>query len=154
MKIYLAADHGGYKLKEELKPYLKELGYKVEDIGNHALDPNDDYPNFVIPLAQKLAQNPQAFGIIIGRSGNGESIAANKVKGVRAVLATNEEMAKKARSHNNANILSLGADFMEVETAKKVVMTFLKTPFSQEERHIRRLEKISEFEETSRLIGK
>lgn len=145
--VYLASDHGGYNLKEELKKFLADSAYEVEDMGALTPDPNDDYPDFVIPLTQKVVQNPQALGIIIGRSGNGEAIVANKVKGARAALATSEEMAKKAREHNNANILSLGADYINSDQAKEIVKAFLETTFSKEERHKRRLEKISQFED-------
>ena len=99
--IYLGTDHGGYVLKEEIKHWLSENNIEFQDLGAHTLNPEDDYPDFIVPVAQKVAQDPQALGIIIGRSGNGEAIAANKVKGVRAALCLNEEMAKKARQHNN-----------------------------------------------------
>lgn len=151
MKIYLGADHGGYKLKEELKKYLTELRYEVEDMGAHKLDLGDDYPDFVFPVALRVAdaqgklQEP-VFGIVIGRSGIGEAIAANKVKGLRAALVWSEKTAAKAREHNDANILSLGADYMDGEIAKKIVKIFLETPFSGEERHKRRLTKIKDYE--------
>lgn len=146
MRIYLASDHGGYKLKEELKEYLGEKRYEVEDVGNTKYDPEDAYPDFTLPLAEKVARNEGSLGIVIGRSGNGEAIAANKVKGVRAAVCLNEELAKKARSDNNANVLSLGADYIDTETAKKVVDVFLETSFSEEERHKRRVKKISDYE--------
>lgn len=146
MKIFIGSDHGGYELKEELKGFLEELGYEVEDMGAHTLDPDDDYPDFIFPTAEKVAQNPGNMGIVIGRSGNGEAMAANKVKGIRAALCWNEEIARKAREHNDANVLSLGADFVSVEKAKKIVKTFLETPFSGEERHKRRLQKIANYE--------
>lgn len=145
MKIYIGSDHGGYQLKEELKGYLKELGYEVEDMGAHTLDPNDDYPDFVFPAAEAVAKNPGSVGIVIGRSGNGEVMAANKVKGIRAALCWNEEVARLARKDNDANVLSLGADFVSVGEAKKIVKTFLETPFSEEERHKRRIEKINNY---------
>ena len=162
MKIYIASDHGGYEYKGELKKYLKGKGYQVEDMGAHELDPKDDYTDFVFPLAVRVSkesalrrlppeadrQGEHVFGIIFGRSGNGEQIAANKVKGIRAVLCLNETMAKKAREHNDANVLSLGADYIDLPTAKKVVDVFLKTPFSEAERHSRRLGKISKYEST------
>lgn len=146
MKVYIASDHGGYKYKEELKEYIRDKGYEVEDMGAHELDPEDDYPDFVIPLALRVAQGKQDLGIVIGRSGNGEQIAANKVKGIRAALCLNDEMAKKAREHNDANVLSLGADYIDLETAKKIAETFLKTPFSEDKRHKMRLDKISKYE--------
>lgn len=146
MKIYIGSDHGGYQLKEALRGYLEELGYEVEDMGAHTLDPNDDYPDFIFPTAEKVAQNSGSMGIVIGRSGNGEAMAANKVKGIRAALCWNEEVARKAREHNDANVLSLGADFISLEESKKIVKIFLETPFSEEERHIRRLQKIAAHE--------
>lgn len=144
--IYLGTDHGGYKLKEELKAFLTENKIEFEDLGAYALDPEDDYPDFIIPVAQKVAEDPQALGIVIGRSGNGEAIAANKVKGIRAALCLNEEMAKKAKQHNNANVLALGADYTSVDEVKKIVRLFIETPFSNEERHLRRIEKIKNIE--------
>lgn len=148
MKIYLATDHGGYELKEGLKDWLKENGYKVEDMGANSFDPNDDYPDFIVPLAKKIAQEKDSLGIISGRSGNGEAMAANKIKGIRAAVCINEEMARKAKEHNNANILSLGADYMSVDEAKNTVKAFLETPFTNEERHVRRIEKIKKIEES------
>ncbi|OGE33090.1 ribose-5-phosphate isomerase [Candidatus Daviesbacteria bacterium RIFCSPHIGHO2_02_FULL_36_13] len=147
--IYLGSDHGGFEFKEGIKKYLSEKGIEVEDLGAHSLDPADDYPDFIIPVAQKVTGNPGSLGIVLGRSGNGEAIAANKVKGIRAALCLNEEMAKKAKEHNNANILSLTGDYMSVEEAKKVVQAFLDTPFSGDERHIRRLKKITELENSN-----
>lgn len=147
MKVYIGADHGGFELKEQLKGYVQELGHEVEDLGASELNPDDDYTDFVIPTAQKVAGQPDTLGIVIGRSGNGEAIAANKVKGVRAAVCTNVEMVKKAREHNDANVLSLGADYVSEQVAKEIVKTFLETEFSGEERHIRRLEKISRLEQ-------
>lgn len=144
--IFLGADHGGYQLKEELKKYLAGGGIKIEDVGAAILDPKDDYTDFIIPVARKVASDPNSLGIIIGRSGNGEAIVANKIKGARAALCLNEKMAEKARDHNNANVLSLGADYISLEDAKKIVQKFLDTPFSNEERHVRRFKKIEEIE--------
>ncbi|MAG60059.1 ribose-5-phosphate isomerase [Candidatus Woesebacteria bacterium] len=146
MKIFIGADHGGYQLKEELKGYLKELGHDVQDIGADKLDPDDDYPDFVLPVAGNVSRDQESRGIVIGRSGNGEVIAANKVKGIRAALCWSEKVAKKAREHNDANVLSLGADFISASDAKKIVKAFLETSFSGEERHKRRLQKIAEKE--------
>jgi len=143
MKVYIGADHGGFKLKEDIKGYLVDLGYQVEDLGAHEVNNEDDYPDFIFPVSQKVEGEKEAFGIVIGRSGNGEAIAANKVKGIRAALCTSPEMAKKAREHNDANVLSLGADYVSEGEAKEIVKTFLETNFSGEERHKRRLEKIS-----------
>lgn len=146
MKVYIGSDHGGYQLKRELKEYLGELGYEIEDMGAHELNPEDDYPDFIFPVAQKVAQDPESRGIVLGRSGIGEAMAANKVKGARAALVWNEQSAVKSREHNNANIISLGADYLDSQTAKELVKVFLETPFSGEERHKRRLGKISQYE--------
>lgn len=145
MKVYIGSDHGGYRLKEELKVFLTTEGHEVEDMGTYSVE-DDDYPDIVIPLAEKVVEDEGDLGIVIGRSGNGEAIAANKVKGARAALCLTPEMAKKARQDNHANILSLGADFIEVYEAERVVKTFLETPYSEEERHKRRVAKIKEYE--------
>jgi ribose 5-phosphate isomerase B len=146
MKTYIAADHGGYELKKELISYLQEKGYAIEDMGNKEHDLQDDYPDFVFPLAEKVAKEMGATGIVIGRSGNGEAIAANKVKDIRAAVCLNIQMAKKAREDNDANILSLGADYVDLKTAKKIVDIFLETFFSKEEKHKRRINKITSYE--------
>lgn len=144
--VYIGTDHGGFELKEEIKSWLTEWGEKSEDLGAYSKDPNDDYPDFIIPVAKKVVENPGSLGIVIGRSGNGEAIAANKVKGARAALCLNVEMAKKAKEHNNANILSLGADYTEKQEVKNIIKAFLDTPFSNDERHVRRLQKIQDLE--------
>ncbi len=146
--IYLGTDHGGYELKEQIKVFLAENKIEFADLGAYSFESEDDYPDFIIPVSQKVAENPQNLGIVIGRSGNGEAIAANKVKGVRAALCLNEEMARKAKQHNNANVLSLGADYTSVDEVKKIVKLFIETPFSSEERHIRRIEKIKKLEQS------
>jgi len=146
MIVYLASDHAGYWLKESLKEDLRSLGHEVVDIGNNKYDPDDDYPDFVIPLAQKVAEQAGSFGIVIGRSGNGEAIAANKVKGARAAVCLTEEMALLARRDNDANILALGASFVDANHAEKIAAVFLDTPFPEEERHSRRIKKISSYE--------
>lgn len=144
-KIYIASDHGGYNLKEVLISYLSKKGYEVIDEGNKTFDTNDDYPDFIIPMSEKVVKD-KCVGIVLGRSGNGEAIAANKVKGIRAALCMNVEMARKARMDNDANILSLGADIIAQPEALEVVDAFLETPFSGKERHIRRINKISQYE--------
>ena len=146
MKIYIGADHGGFELKEKLRAFVEGLGYEVQDLGAHGLDEEDDYPDFVLPVGEQVSSEEGGMGIVIGRSGNGEAIAANKVGGVRAAVCASVEMARKAREHNNANVLSLGADFVDQETAKEIVRAFLETPFSDEPRHVRRIEKITQFE--------
>ncbi len=146
MKIYLASDHGGFALKEEVKTYLQNENYEVVDMGNTENNPEDDYPDFIIPLAEKVPSESDAVGLVFGRSGNGEQIAANKVMGIRAALCTSPQMAAKAREDDHANVLALGGDYLDFEFAKEIIETFLKTPFSSDERHMRRVNKINEYE--------
>lgn len=155
MKIYIGTDHAGYALKEELKGYLPGLGlgYELTDLGSFGFNPEDDYPDFVGKVAEEVAQNPQSMGIVIGGSGQGEAMCANRVKGIRAftfygpkeMLKTDGadafEIVKLAREHNNANIISLGARFMTLDEAKFAVELFLSTAFPGEERHQRRINK-------------
>jgi len=143
-KIFLGSDHAGFELKEEIKKYLLNLGFEVKDMGAHKLEPKDDYPDFIIPVAKKVAGNPANKGIIFGASGQGEAIAANKIKGVRAALyyGGNMEIIRLSRTHNNANILSLGARFLAKKEAIEAVRLWLKNDFSNEARHIRRIKKI------------
>lgn len=143
-KIFLGADHAGFELKEHVKKYLMQSGMQVEDEGAHKLNAQDDYPDFVIPVAKKVAKNPNSRGIISGASGQGEAIAANKIKGIRAALyyGGNIEIVKLSRTHNNSNILSLGARFLTKEEAIEAVKIWLKTGFSNEPRHMRRIKKI------------
>lgn len=146
MKIYLASDHGGYWLKESLKQDLRNSGREVVDVGNTKYDPGDDYTDFVFKLAESVAKEPDCMGIVLGRSGNGEAIAANKVVGIRAAVCTSEVMAKKARDSNNANILSLGADYVNAQLAERIVRIFVDTPFAEEIRHQRRNDAIASYE--------
>lgn len=147
MKVYIAADHAGFYLKKQLIQYLGIKGYEVEDCGAFEMDDADDYPDFIIPCAQKVIGDPDSLGIVIGGSGNGEAIVANKVRGIRAAVYNSGrvEIAKFAREHNNANILSLGARFITPDEAKRAVTTFLETDF-EGGRHERRLKKIEEVE--------
>lgn len=143
--IYLGTDHAGFKAKEVLKIYLNELGYEVKDMGNLVYDENDDYPDFIRQVADAVAENPeQNKGIILGGSGQGEAIVANRIKGIRAtvVYSFNEEIVRLSREHNNANVLSLGARFLSDDEAKKIVKLWLETEFTGEERHKRRISKI------------
>lgn len=146
--IYLAADHAGFELKELLKAYLTKQGKEVEDMGAFALDEKDDYPDFILPAAKKVAENPKEnLGIFFGGSGQGEAIAANKVKGIRAAVYYGGplDVVRLFRKHNNANVLSLGARFVSAEEAKEAVGAWLETGF-EKGRHERRVEKIMEFE--------
>ena len=146
MKVYLATDHAGFDLKESLKAFLITNGYEVEDCGAFALDPADDYPQFIALAAKKVIQTPGAAGIVFGKSGAGEAVVANKIAGIRAILGINEENVKLARLHNDANIMSLGSKFVAPEVAQALAKLFLETKFSGETRHIRRIEQIKQIE--------
>ena len=143
MKIYLASDHAGYKLKGFLTEYLVKLGFNVEDCGAHDMNPSDDYPDFIFPCAKSVAADPESRGIILGGSGQGEAMTANRIKGVRAAVFYNgpEEIVKLSREHNNANILSLGARFMNQTEIYDVIEMWLAEPF-EGGRHQRRIEKL------------
>lgn len=146
--IYLAADHRGFALKEELKKYLQNQGRDVEDAGAFSYDKTDDYVDFAGRAAERIAENPdERRGIFICGSGHGMGLAANKHKGIRANLCWNAALAKQSREHDNSNVLVLAADWTDTETAKKIVDTWLAAEFSREERHKRRLNKIQEIEE-------
>lgn len=142
MKIYIGADHAGFKLKEELKMFLQNLGYDIEDMGANRYDKEDDYPDFIIPVAEAVAGDSGSRGIVIGGSGQGEAIAANRINGVRAAVVYDEYSAKMSREHNDSNVVSLGARVLILEKAKILVKLWLETSFSNEERHIRRIKKI------------
>jgi ribose 5-phosphate isomerase B len=144
--IYLGADHAGFHLKEELKKYLKELGYEYEDLGNKELEPKDDYPDFALRVAKKVAETGRK-GILVCATGLGMAIIANKVKGIRAAVCWDDFTALQSREHNDANILCLGGKVIDLETAKKIVRIWLKAEFNGEERHVRRLEKVKNVEQ-------
>lgn len=147
MKLHVGTDHAGFEFKNELVKYLQDKGHDVTDHGAFEYDAEDDYPAFCIAAAQAVAKDPSSLGIVIGGSGNGEQIAANKVVGIRAALAWSIETAKLAREHNNANVLGLGARMHDQATAFAIVDAFIETPFSNVERHIRRINQIAEFEQ-------
>ncbi len=142
--IYTGSDHAGYELKEKLKIFIKELGYELEDKGAFSLNTEDDFPDFIIPVAKAVSTNSKNIGIVLGGSGQGEAISANKIDGIRAIeyYGGNIEIVKLGRKHNDANILSLGSRFISEEEAKEAVKIFIETPFSNEERHVRRLNEI------------
>ncbi|MEK7566263.1 MAG: RpiB/LacA/LacB family sugar-phosphate isomerase [Patescibacteria group bacterium] len=143
MTIFIGADHRGFKIKEALKPYLKELGLEVVDLGNDHFDENDDYPDFANAVAGKVSKNPETDkGILICGSGIGMSIAANKFENVRAAQADKIEEAILSRKDNDANVLSLSGNFLSEQEIKEIVRAWLETPFSKEERHERRIKKI------------
>ncbi len=146
MKIFIGADHAGFRLKERLKRHLSALDFEVKDFGNKVLDPLDDYPDFMIPVAKDVAKNPRrSRGIVIGGSGQGEAMVANKVKGVRAAVVYDEYSAKMSREHNDSNVMALGARTLDFKEAKKLVKIWLETPFSGEERHKRRIKKMEKY---------
>ncbi|NEB80407.1 ribose-5-phosphate isomerase [Streptomyces sp. SID14478] len=151
MRVYLGSDHAGYELKNHLVEWLKARGHEPVDCGPHLYDALDDYPPFCLRAAERTAADPDALGIVIGGSGNGEQIAANKVKGVRAALAWSEQTAALGREHNNANVLSIGGRMHSEEEATKFVEIFLGTPYSHEERHQRRIDMLTRYEETGEL---
>ncbi len=146
LKIYLGADHGGYQLKEAIKEWLMQQDFVVQDLGAHQLDSQDDYPQYAAAVAQSVQDKPQAVGILFCRSGGGMAIAANKFANIRAVEVFNQTSAQHARQHNNANVISLAADWISQEEAQAVIQAFLHTSFSQDERHQRRLEQIRQLE--------
>lgn len=148
MRVYLGTDHAGFVLKERIKAFLQQEGHDVIDEGALAFDKTDDYPDFIAKAARKVAAEKGAFGIVFGKSGAGEAIVANKIKGIRAVLCFKPENARLAREHNDANVLSLGEGFTQPNEAEEIVDVFLKTPFSNEERHKRRIEKIKNIEDS------
>lgn len=159
MKIYLGSDHSGYQLKEKIKLWLEEWGYEFEDFGTNSQE-SADYPDFIFPVAKAVARNGNSRGIILGGSGQGEAMCANRVKGARAAVFYGPRKAVHAvdvtgrkstdpleilnlsRKHNNANILSLGTRFLDEKTAKQAVKYWLEAEFSGDERHIRRIKKL------------
>jgi ribose 5-phosphate isomerase B len=151
MRVYLGSDHAGFELKQHFVKWLTEAGHEPIDCGPHIYDAADDYPPFCLRAAERTAADPEALGVVIGGSGNGEAIAANKVKGVRAALAWSLDTAKLGREHNNANVLSIGGRMHSVEDATSFLEVFLNTPFSAEERHIRRIDMLTEYETTGEL---
>jgi ribose 5-phosphate isomerase B len=151
MRVHLGCDHAGFELKQVLRDWLDAQGHEAVDHGAVELDPSDDYPPFCLSAATAGAEEPGSLGIVLGGSGNGEQIAANKVRGVRAALAWNEETAALAREHNDANVLSLGARMHTHEEAVRMVETFVTTNFSGDGRHTRRIEMLSEYERTGEI---
>ena len=145
MRVHIATDHAAFELKNYLVEQLTRAGHDVVDHGAETYDPMDDYPLFVIPCAEAVSAEA-GIGIVLGGSGNGEQIAANKVKGIRAALAYNGELARLAREHNDANIMSLGGRMQSLEDAWEMVDIFINTPFSGDERHQRRIDEIREQE--------
>ena len=155
MHIFFASDHAGFDLKSKLIPFVRDMGHEVEDCGPSARTDNDDFPDYVLPMARKVAEGAGSFGIAVGASGQGEAMAANRVRGIRAAVYYGEafgsqtdaqgnilNLIQSTRAHNDANVLSLGARFLTDEAAKSAVRMFLDTPFSGDERHSRRIAKL------------
>lgn len=161
--ILIASDHAGFELKQVIIPFLRDIGYESKDFGAHEFNAEDDYPDFIAPLARKVSESGGVTqGIIIGGSGQGEAIVANRFRHVRAVVFNGQYNpnniadgrnipleVKTAREHNDANILSLGARFLSVDDAKEAIKTFLTTQFNDDDRHVRRLKKLDELRVTS-----
>ncbi|WP_100349135.1 ribose-5-phosphate isomerase [Luteimicrobium subarcticum] len=146
MRVHIASDHAGYELKAYLVAHLQSAGHDVVDHGAHAYDHLDDYPAFCIAAGEAVVADPGSLGVVIGGSGNGEQIAANKVTGVRAALAWNTATAELARQHNDANVIAVGGRQHTVEEAASFVDLFLATPFSHDERHQRRIDQLADYE--------
>ena len=146
MRVHIGSDHAGLELKNALVEHLKSSGHDVVDHGPHVYDALDDYPVFCIPAAQAVANDKGSFGIVLGGSGNGEQMAANKVKGIRAALVWSVETAKLAREHNDANVIAIGGRMHPIEVCKELIDVFLATPFSHDARHIRRIGQVYNFE--------
>jgi ribose 5-phosphate isomerase B len=151
MRVYLGSDHAGYELKVHLVNYLGKHGYETVDVGPHTFDPEDDYPAFCLHTGARVVADPGSLGVVIGGSGNGEQIAANKVAGVRAALAWNIETAQLSRQHNDANVVSIGARQHTLDEASALVEAFLTSTFSGSERHARRIKQVAAYEESREL---
>ena len=151
MQIHIGSDHAGFAYKTLIIDHLKKSGHEVVDHGPFTFEALDDYPTFCLRAAEGVAKNSGSLGIVLGGSGNGEQIAANKVKGVRAVLAWSVETAKLGRDHNNANVVGIGGRMHSIEECKAIIDAFIETPFSNDERHIRRINKIAKYENEGSL---
>ena len=153
LRVAVGADHAGFSLKREILPLLRGRGYEVSDVGAHALDPEDDYPDFADAVAQEVVSGRSQRGLLICGSGVGACVVANKVTGVRACLCHDTYSARQGVEHDDMNILCLGARIVGVELARELVSTFLAARFTGEDRHLRRLEKTLAIERRSRTTG-
>ncbi|GAB3424054.1 RpiB/LacA/LacB family sugar-phosphate isomerase [Flindersiella endophytica] len=151
MRVHLGSDHAGFDLKEHLVAELKAAGHEVIDHGPEKFDPEDDYPAYCLRTGLGVVGDPGSLGVVVGGSGNGEQIAANKVAGVRAALAWSEQTAQLARQHNDANVLAIGGRMHSLDEATAFVLIFLATPFSGEERHARRIAQLADYEQDGTL---
>jgi len=146
MRVHIGSDHAGFELKQHLVGVLAEKGYDVVDHGAESYDAEDDYPPYCLATGEAVVADDGSLGVVIGGSGNGEAIAANKVDGVRCVLAWSEDTAKLGRQHNDANIVSVGGRMHTTEEATQLIEWFLETPFSGDARHARRIQELSDYE--------
>ncbi|BAL86330.1 putative ribose-5-phosphate isomerase [Actinoplanes missouriensis 431] len=151
MRLYLGSDHAGFELKSHLVNHLIKQGHDVVDVGPHVYDPEDDYPAFCFHTGAKVVADPGSLGIVIGGSGNGEQIAANKVPGVRSALVWKAEIAQLARQHNDSNVIAIGARQHTLDEATAFVEAFIATPFSGDARHARRIAQLASYEKDRRL---
>ena len=151
MRIHIGSDHAGLEFKGKIVAHLQAKGHDVVDHGPHTFDPLDDYPVFCIPAAEAVAKEPGSLGIVLGGSGNGEQIAANKVKGIRAALVWSHETAVLAREHNNANVAAIGGRMHSEEFALELVDKFIATPFPGDERHMRRIKLVGQYETEGKI---
>lgn len=153
MEIYIAADHNGFAMKEDLKTWLQGKGYEVRDMGAEDFDADDDYPDYGIRVAEAVAENPEErFGVVLCGSGVGMAVVADKVAGIRAALIHDQEIAQAAQRDDDINVLALGASYISLDTAKEVIMAWLTTPFSGAERHERRISKIAAYEDKHKCV--
>jgi ribose 5-phosphate isomerase B len=146
MRVHIGSDHAGFELKNHLVRNLTADGHDVVDHGPESYDGEDDYPTYCIPAAEATAADPDSLGVVVGGSGNGEQMAANKVEGIRAALAYSPDTATLARQHNDAQVVAIGARMHSEDEALELVRLFLATPFSQDPRHIRRIELMAAYE--------
>jgi ribose 5-phosphate isomerase B len=145
MRVFVASDHGGFKRKEEMIAFLEKQGHTVGDFGPYKLNSQDDYPDYVIPLARRVVQS-RGMGIVFCRNGQGVCIATNKVKGIRAVTGFSVKEAKTTRRDDNANVLCIPTDYVDLKTTRSIITVWLKTSFSKKARHVRRLRKVAKVE--------
>ena len=151
MRVYLGSDHAGFELRTHLVEVLRAEGFEIVDLGPKEYIPDDDYPAYCIATGEAVVADPGSLGVVIGGSGNGEQISANKVVGVRAALVWDRETAELAREHNDANVVAIGERQHTIDEATQLVLTFLRTPFRNGERHKRRIAKVADYERTHKV---
>ncbi len=151
MRVHIATDHAAFETKQFLVESLRAKGYEMVDHGAATLDPDDDYPATIIPCAEAVRDDPGSLGVVLGGSGNGEQMAANKVGGIRAALAYDTTTAQLAREHNDAHVVALGGRMHSLQEALGIVLAFLETPFSHDPRHQRRIDMVAAYEKTGEI---